>query len=102
MAGFRSAITKRVNQLRQTPGAPFWQRNYHEHIIRDEKSLNNVRRYIRANPLMWTYDVENPNRITRIPKQVGFTLVRHYGFTDEELDFIINYDIKRCINRDDL
>ncbi len=73
MAGFGSAITKRINQMRHTPGVPFWQRNYHEHIIRDEKSLNNIRRYIRANPMMWAYDTENPDRRERIPKQVGRT-----------------------------
>ena len=26
--------------------------------------------------------------------QIDETLAKHYGFTDEELDFIINYDIK--------
>jgi hypothetical protein len=28
-------------------------------------------------------------------------LAEHYGFTDEELDFIINYDIKYRIGQDD-
>jgi len=27
-------------------------------------------------------------------------LAGHYGFTDEELDFIINYDIKYRMGRD--
>ncbi len=27
-------------------------------------------------------------------------LAKHYGFTDEELDFIINYDIKYRMGRD--
>lgn len=27
-------------------------------------------------------------------------LARHYGFTAEELDFIINYDIKYRLGRD--
>ncbi len=26
--------------------------------------------------------------------QIDRVLAKHYGFTDEELDFIINYDIK--------
>jgi hypothetical protein len=26
--------------------------------------------------------------------EIDRVLARHYGFTDEELDFIINYDIK--------
>jgi hypothetical protein len=34
--------------------------------------------------------------------QIDTVLAQHYGFTDEELDFIINYDIKyRMGNTDD-
>jgi len=40
-----------------------WQRNYYEHIIRDEKSLNRIREYIVNNPLRWHLDRENPDRI---------------------------------------
>jgi len=101
VGAFKTVSTKRINQMRGTPGAMVWQRNYHEHIIRDEKSLNNIRRYIRANPLMWMYDVENPNRMECLTEQTGRALARHYGFTDEELDFIINYDIKHRMGRED-
>jgi putative transposase len=37
-----------------------WQRNYYEHIIRDEDSLNRIREYITTNPLHWELDRENP------------------------------------------
>ncbi len=30
-----------------------WQRNYYEHIIRDEKDLDRIRNYIQANPANW-------------------------------------------------
>jgi len=40
-----------------------WQRNYYEHIIRNEESLNRIREYIANNPLQWEVDRENPNRI---------------------------------------
>ncbi len=60
MAGFKSAATKRVNTMRGAPGAPVWQRNYYEHIIRDERSLNRIREYIAHNPLGWALDRENP------------------------------------------
>jgi len=39
-----------------------WQRNYYEHIIRSEESLNRLRRYIAENPLRWQLDRENVNR----------------------------------------
>jgi REP element-mobilizing transposase RayT len=39
VAGFKSATTKRINILRHAAGTPVWQRNYYEHVIRDETSL---------------------------------------------------------------
>ena len=33
-----------------------WQRNYYEHIIRDECELNEIRKYIRENPAKWELD----------------------------------------------
>ena len=39
-----------------------WQRNYFEHVIRDETDLARVRRYIDENPLRWADDQENPER----------------------------------------
>jgi REP element-mobilizing transposase RayT len=45
---------------RQTPGITVWQRNYYEHIIRDDGALQRIRAYIAANPLRWHHDRENP------------------------------------------
>jgi putative transposase len=42
-----------------------WQRNYYEHIIRNEKELNNIRNYIAGNVLQWTVEhaFETPENI---------------------------------------
>jgi putative transposase len=37
-----------------------WQRNYYEHIIRNEESLNRIRQYILDNLARWAFDRENP------------------------------------------
>lgn len=37
-----------------------WQRGYYEHVIRNDKSLFNIRQYIIDNPLKWDTDKENP------------------------------------------
>ena len=63
IAGFKSAVTKRINEIRRTPGVKLWQRNYYEHIIRNEEDLASVREYIVNNPIKWELDEENPNRI---------------------------------------
>ena len=60
VSGFKSAVTTRINKIRQTPRIPVWQRNYYESIIRDEKGLHSIREYIMANPQKWSDDSENP------------------------------------------
>jgi REP element-mobilizing transposase RayT len=59
VGGFKSSVTKRINALRYTPGAPIWQRNYYEHIINSEKDYENIVNYIDSNPLQWELDKEN-------------------------------------------
>lgn len=56
----KSVTTKRINDLRASPGTPVWQRNYHEHVIRDEAELECIREYIQSNPCNWAEDSENP------------------------------------------
>jgi len=46
-----------------------WQRNYYEHIIRNEDDLNQIREYISGNPVKWETDKENPNKINVHIKQ---------------------------------
>ena len=62
VGNFKSITTRRINQVRKTPGQPVWQRNYYEHIIRHDKELNAIRQYILDNPANWSQDTENPNR----------------------------------------
>ncbi len=56
---FKSMVTKRINEHRGTPGARVWQRNYYEHIIRTDRALNAIRRYIMNNPMRWQFDRYN-------------------------------------------
>lgn len=57
---FKSLTAKSVNRLRGTPGLPVWQRNYYEHVIRNERELERAREYIVNNPAKWMLDRENP------------------------------------------
>ncbi|ELS01745.1 transposase [Xenococcus sp. PCC 7305] len=58
---FKTISTKQINLIRKAPGMPVWQRNYYEHIIRNEKSLNKIREYVVHNPLSWQDDQLHPN-----------------------------------------
>jgi REP-associated tyrosine transposase len=53
---FKSAATKRINEIRKEPGLSVWQKNYYEHIIRNENDLFNIRKYIELNPFKWFLD----------------------------------------------
>ncbi|MEM9447833.1 MAG: transposase [Cyanobacteria bacterium P01_E01_bin.6] len=61
VAGFKSATTTRMNQWRDAPGTPVWQRNYYDHIIRNEVSLQHIRHYIQTNPSSWDADQLHPD-----------------------------------------
>ncbi|WP_028298709.1 transposase [Olivibacter sitiensis] len=67
--GYKGATTKRIKRLISTgespisSGAPkidlstpIWQRNYYEHIIRNEKAFYNISNYIINNPAKWAED----------------------------------------------
>ncbi|MGB9499976.1 MAG: transposase [Dissulfuribacterales bacterium] len=63
---FKSLTTARyIHGVKQKQWPPFpgklWQRNYYEHIVRDENELNKIRKYIMDNPKKWDLDRENPN-----------------------------------------
>ena len=53
VGGFKSAITTHINEQRGTPRVPVWQRNYYDHIIRNDRDLERVRSYIQTNPVRW-------------------------------------------------
>lgn len=53
---FKMNSAKQINIIRNLPRKPVWQRNYYEHIFRDEASLNRIRNYIRDNPKNWKED----------------------------------------------
>ena len=57
---FKMNSSKEINILLNRSGQKLWQRNYYEHIIRDERSLCRIRQYIKNNPINWETDRNNP------------------------------------------
>ena len=72
---FKSECTKQINAIvGATRGSPVsltrgsfkihvWQRNYFECIIRNEKELEKIRKYVKLNPTLWHRDRNNPNNL---------------------------------------
>jgi putative transposase len=48
---FKTYSSRRINELRNTPGTSVWQRNYYEHVIRGEIDYHKAEEYIYSNPL---------------------------------------------------
>ena len=46
---YKAAVTRKINN----PDLKIWQRSYHDHIIRNESSLNKIREYVLYNPARW-------------------------------------------------
>jgi putative transposase len=53
---YKSSVTWQVNRLRDAPAHPVWQRNYYEHIVRNERDLRRICAYIQTNPERWDED----------------------------------------------
>jgi putative transposase len=65
IGAFKTVSTKKINILRDTPGIPLWQRNYYEHIIRNEDGMDKIRQYIINNPLSWEIDQLHPQNLSK-------------------------------------
>jgi REP element-mobilizing transposase RayT len=68
MDWFKTMTTNEyIRGVKQSGWVPFpgrlWQRNYYEHVIRNEDDLAHIRQYILDNPLKWPEDAENPRNV---------------------------------------
>jgi putative transposase len=53
---YKSAVTYRINAIRNSRGSPVWQRNYYDHVIRSETEYQGIWNYIEANPMNYLHD----------------------------------------------
>ena len=65
---FKSITTRQsIDGINQKNWPPFngklWQRNYYEHVIRDENDIDRIRQYIIENPAKWAGDEDNPGNV---------------------------------------
>ena len=66
VGAFKSITTGEYIRGVKTSGWPafqgrLWQRNFYDHVVRNEEDLHRVRQYILENPLKWALDSENPS-----------------------------------------
>ena len=63
LRGIKSSVTLRINMIRGIRLQPVWQRNYYEHVIRNDIDLEEIREYIQNSPLKWLEDENHPENI---------------------------------------
>lgn len=54
--GFKIGVTKHMRENNNYEFA--WQKSFYDHIIRSQQSLENIRLYIKRNPLVWKYETD--------------------------------------------
>jgi REP element-mobilizing transposase RayT len=64
MAGFKASVTSHARHELNMTG--IWQRNYYDHIIRNDRELSNIRWYILNNPLNWQLDRDNSQNVRKL------------------------------------
>ncbi len=65
IGAFKTVSTKKINILRDAPGTTIWQRNYYEHIIRNQDAMDKIRQYIINNPVSWEIDQLHPDNSSK-------------------------------------
>ncbi len=56
VGGYKSAVTRAINQQMGLSAPIIWQASFHDHIIRNERALNHIREYVQTNPTRWEED----------------------------------------------
>lgn len=64
IAGFKASVTSRAGREFNMTG--IWQRDYYDHIIRNDRELKDIRWYILNNPLNWQLDRDNAQNVRKL------------------------------------
>lgn len=60
IGAFKTTAATRINKLRGIIGYPVWQKSFYDRIVRNERELERIQKYIRNNPFHWEEDRDNP------------------------------------------
>jgi len=69
--GFKTFSSRKINEKIKSENKFEWQKSFYDHVIRNEKSLHNLRHYITFNALKWELDIENRRNINREYMKTG-------------------------------
>jgi REP element-mobilizing transposase RayT len=61
IGAYKGSVTQKARRARLILDGPLWQRNFHDHIVRNESELERIRGYINNNPTRWLEDQLHPD-----------------------------------------
>jgi REP element-mobilizing transposase RayT len=62
IGAFKTTAATRINKLRGLVGVPVWQKSFYDRIVRNERELERIQKYILYNPIQWEEDRDNPRQ----------------------------------------
>jgi putative transposase len=92
VAYFKYQATKRINLRTSSPGRRVFQRNYYDHIIRDDIDHFFVEQYIELNPILWELDSDNPEGKPMPPEDLEKLLREEHDLTGSALQRVMEYE----------
>ena len=63
MGKFKSFSCKKIREVLEDDEKFEWQKSFYDRIIRNEKELYQIRKYIKENPLRWEIEKDNPENL---------------------------------------
>lgn len=60
VGSYKAAVSLEINAVRGIGGPAVWQRNFYDHMMRNERDLLRIQQYIIDNPARWAFDRDNP------------------------------------------
>jgi putative transposase len=99
---FKIQSAKRINLVQNTPNTHVWQRNFYDHILRDDLDRFFVEEYIRLNPLLWQLDADNSSVRKLSIEAIRKTLQEKHGLSGFALERLIEhkYEFREWWRRD--
>jgi REP element-mobilizing transposase RayT len=89
---FKAAVTREVHKVTSRARSSLWQRNYFEHIIRDDVSSFFIQQYIELNPLLWHLDQDNLDVHDLPVESLKHELTNRYGLHENALAYIVQLE----------
>ena len=65
VSNFKASVTLRFKKISLSKNLLVWQRNYYEHVIRNDIDLEEIREYIQTNSSKWLEDENHPARMKK-------------------------------------